>query len=138
MFKVFGIVLLVVALAVAIVPNYTDCESQGGMITLQNGKQISMKCHWTGRAEMALAIPLLGIGTMMTFSRRRKSQMNLSVLGILAGAAILAVPTSLIGTCATPTMICNTAMKPALLTMGSVVTGISLVSLIVSGKGKEQ
>ena len=42
---VFGVALVVLALATAIFPQFTDCESQGKMITLANGKTVSMKCH---------------------------------------------------------------------------------------------
>lgn len=137
MFKVFGIVLLVVALAIAVIPNFTDCQSQGKAITMASGKTTPMKCHWTGRAELATAVPLLGVGAMMTFSRRRQSLMNLSILGIILGAVVMALPTSLIGVCTTPGMICNSVMKPSLLALGGVVTGISLVSIVASSRKKE-
>lgn len=129
MFKFLGIVLIVVALAMAVVPNFTDCESQGGMITLANGKLISMKCHWAGRAEIPVGLSLLVVGGMMAFNRRRVSLVNLSVLGIILSGFALAVPTFLIGTCTTPTMVCNTVMKPALLSLGGVgmVTSIGAV-----------
>ena len=59
MLKAIGIALIIIAVALAIVPFFSDCESDGKMITLENGKQISMKCHWTGRAEIGVAVPLL-------------------------------------------------------------------------------
>ena len=65
MHKIFGIALIVIALAMAVVPNFTDCQSQGLEIALPNGKTVPMKCHWTGQAEMALGAPILAVGAMM-------------------------------------------------------------------------
>jgi hypothetical protein len=46
-----GIALVVIALGIAIIPQFTTCESQGKIITLANGNTIPMKCTWTARAE---------------------------------------------------------------------------------------
>ena len=56
--KVLGVVMIVLALVLAIAPIFTDCESQGKMLTTADGRSVSMKCHWTGIAEVAAAIPL--------------------------------------------------------------------------------
>lgn len=135
MFKVFGVAFLAIALAIAIIPNFTDCNSQGKFITMQSGKTTDMKCHWTGKAEIAVAVPIFGIGALMTFNRRRQSLMNLSVMGIILGAFAVALPTNLlIGVCTTPGMICNSVMSPSLMALGAVVTGVSLVGLVLSNK----
>ena len=138
MFKVFGVVLLVMALAIAIIPNFSDCNSQGKFITMASGKTTDMKCHWTGKAEIAVAVPIFGIGALLTFNRRRQSLMSLSAMGIILGAFAIALPTNLlIGVCTTPGMICNSVMKPSLMALGAVVTGVSLVGLVVSSKKKD-
>ena len=54
--KVIGGLLIALALLVAIVPMFTDCASQGRSLTLANGREIPMKCHWTGLAELALTL----------------------------------------------------------------------------------
>jgi len=132
MYRVFGVTLVVLAIALAVVPMFTDCQSQGGQITLANGKQIPMKCHWAGIAEIGVAVPLALVGGMMTMNRRKNNLRNLSVLGIALGALAIAFPTSLIGVCQTPTMICVTTMKPTLITLGAVAGGISLLGLVLS------
>jgi len=138
MFKVFGVVLLVMALAIAIIPNFTDCNSQGKFITMQSGKTTDMKCHWTGKAEIAVAVPIFGIGALLTFNRRRQSLMNLSAMGIILGAFAIALPTNhLIGVCGTPGMICNSVMKPSLTALGAVVTGVSLFGVVLSSRMKK-
>jgi hypothetical protein len=136
MFKVFGVALVVIAVAIAVVPMFTDCQSQGKQIALANGKQIPMKCHWTGIAEAATAIPLALVGGMMVASRRKQSLTYLSILGIALGGVAIALPSGMIGVCQTPTMTCVTAMKPALLSLGGLAAGISVVGMVLSRRAK--
>ena len=72
------------------------------MITLADGKQISMKCHWTGRAELVLGVPLLAVGLMLGFSRRRESQRVLGITATVLGVLAILLPTVLIGVCMQP------------------------------------
>ena len=71
--RVVGRIVLILALAVGVVPWFADCESQGKAIILPNGKAISMRCHWTGRAEGAVAISLAAVGVLMLVAQRRES-----------------------------------------------------------------
>ena len=136
--NIFGIALVGLALAVAIIPQFTNCYSDGKVLTLQNGKTVPMKCHWTAEAEIAVAVPLLGVGAMMVASRKRESARNLSIMGIILGAVILALPIGLIGVCATPTMICHTVMNPSLLTLGSIVVVGSIGTLVIAQRSKDK
>ena len=137
MLKIIGLVVVVLAVALVVVPMFTDCQSQGKQITLANGKQISMKCHWTGVAEIGVAVPLFLVGIMMVVSRRRSNLVMPSILGITLGGLAMAFPGGLIGVCQTPTMTCVTAMKPALLSLGGMAAVLSLVGLVLSVKTKE-
>ena len=58
--RVLGIVLVIFALGIAIVPHFTDCFSQGSVLKLANGNTQPMKCHWTAQAEIAVGVPLAG------------------------------------------------------------------------------
>ncbi len=133
----FGIALIVLSLAIAIIPQFTNCYADGKVLTLQNGSTVPMKCHWTAQAEIAVAVPLLAVGAMLTASRRRESTRNLSVVGIVLGAFVLALPTGLIGVCPTPTMTCHTVMSPSLLVLGSAVIVGSLASLVIAQRSKD-
>ena len=124
--KVAAISLIILALLIAIIPIFSDCQAAGRMITLANGKEIPMKCHWTGRAELGLALPLLTVGLTMLFSRRRESFRNLGLVGISLGIVTILLPTVLIGVCGMPDMPCHSIMEPALILMGVLVAGISL------------
>jgi hypothetical protein len=128
--KVIGILLVILALVVGVVPQFTDCQSQGRALTLENGKTVAMKCHWTGEAELALAIPMLAVGIMMIFYAKRKDAIRvLAILGIVMGILVILIPTVLIGVCALPDMLCNSLMKPILILSGILITVLSGVAL---------
>jgi hypothetical protein len=136
--KVAAVLMVVLALVIGIVPQFTDCQSQGRSLQLANGKTVAMKCHWSATAELALAIPIAVVGLLLGFSRRKESMRNLSILGIVLGAVAILVPTVLIGVCASPDMICNSVMRPILILMGTLLVAISVVTLIASNRITEQ
>jgi len=118
--KVVATIIIVLGLLIAIVPQFTDCESQGKMLTLESGKQVSMKCHWTARAELAVGIPLLAVGLLMLVSRRKESIRNLGIVGVVLGVMTILLPAVLIGVCSNDDMICNSLMDPALILLGAL------------------
>ena len=136
--KVAAVAMIILALLIAIVPMFTDCASAGRTLTLADGRQIAMKCHWTGRAELGLGLPLLGVGAMMFVSQRRQSRRVVGILGATLGAVTILLPTTLIGVCVNPDMPCVSIMKPALIFMGTLVIGISLVTVVTSLTGEDQ
>ena len=96
---VLGVVMIVLALVLAIAPVFTDCESQGKMLTTADGRTVSMKCHWTGIAEVAAAIPLGLAGIYALRGRRKETTRFAAIVGVAAGAMAILLPTALIGTC---------------------------------------
>lgn len=128
--KVAAVAIAILAILIAVVPMFTDCASAGRMLTLADGRQIPMKCHWTGRAELGLGLPLLGVGLIMGFTRRKGSYRSLGLLGLTLGVVAILLPTTLIGVCGNPDMPCNSIMKPALTFMGVLVVGISLAVVV--------
>ena len=135
--KFFGIALIVLALGIGIIPHYTDCLSQGKTITLANGNTQPMKCHWSAQAEIGAAIPLGVIGALMIPAKKKENFRTLSILGIVAGVVVMAIPFKLIGVCAMPTHVCVTTMKPALLSLGGIVTAASMVGVVLSFRKKQ-
>jgi hypothetical protein len=127
--KLLGVLLIVIALTIAIVPHFTDCLSQGRALTLQNGSTVPMKCHWTGIAEIGAAVPLALAGLFTLFSRRKNGSAFVGLTGITGGVIAILFPTALIGVCANPDMMCNMVMKPTLIASGILAIAISAVIL---------
>ncbi len=130
--KFIGIALIILALAIGIVPQHTDCLSQGNTVTLANGKTQPMKCHWAAQAEIAIAAPLGIVGALLIPRRKKENTRDLTIIGIVLGVVAILIPTQIIGVCAMPTHICVTTMEPALIILGGIVTAISVVGLIMN------
>jgi hypothetical protein len=124
--KVLGVFIAILALLIAAVPQFTSCESQGRALVLEDGRQVPMRCHWTARAELVTAAPLLAIGLMTTFSRRKESKACMGILGLILGVLVVLLPTGLIGVCMNAEMLCNSVMKPFLILTGGMVIVIGL------------
>ncbi len=135
--KVAGVVIVILALVIGIVPQFTDCHSQGRMLTLANGNTVDMKCHWVAMAALALAVPLGLLGGLMAFGRRKETLRMLSALGIVTGAGTILLPTVLIGVCASNMMLCNMIMKPTLILSGALAAAISLVVWVLTIRLRE-
>jgi hypothetical protein len=132
-----AITLVVLAVAIAVVPAFSDCQSQGKAITLANGSTVPMKCHWTGVAEIGVGIPLAGVGIMTGFSRRKSNLLMMGIMGSVLGIMAVLFPTHLIGVCANMASTCNTVEKPSLIALGSVAIVGSLGAMVLSRRTKE-
>lgn len=131
--RILGISIVLLAILIAVIPQFTSCYAQGKQITLANGNQIPMKCLWTARAELVAALPLFAVGLMLAISKNRGMQRYLFPIGGLIGILVLALPTTLIGVCSSD-MPCNLIMKPAMLGLGSLTFLVNVVGLVVAGK----
>ena len=139
--KVLGIFIAALGLAIAIVPSFTDCpdsmpmNSTGGMGTSSMGTSapVAPPCHASATAEIFAGVPLVIIGSVMSFTKRKTGFLTLSILGVVVGAATIALP-SIVGTCSSPTMLCNTLMKPTLTALGLVAMAGSLGGLVLMRK----
>jgi hypothetical protein len=132
--KTMGVLMIVLALVIAIVPLFTDCLANGRSLTTADGRSVPMKCHWTALAEIGLAVPLLLIGVFDLTSKRKETLLTLNLIGAALGALVILFPTVLIGVCANPAMPCNLVEKPTLILSGILVMGASLV--VLSGSRK--
>ena len=128
--RAIGAIILVLALVIGIIPQFTDCLSQGGAIELPSGATIPMRCHWTRQAEVAVAMPLGVVGIAMAVTRRRHARRVLSIVTMSLGLAAILVPTYLIGVCASEEMICAMVMKPTLLLAGILTMAVGVVGLV--------
>jgi len=126
MTKVLGVAMIVLALVLAIAPVFTDCQSQGKSLTTAEGKTVAMKCHWTGVAEIAAAVPLGLAGIFALIGRRRETKRFAAIVGAVSGVLAILFATSLIGTCMSASMYCNVAMKPIILAAGILAIVVSV------------
>ena len=130
--------LIVLALLIGVIPQFTDCQSQGKAIQLPNGKTLPMKCHWTARAEIAIAVPLLVSGILLIFCRHRESRRNAALMTIVSGLLGILFPTVLIGVCAKPDMLCSAVMKPMLILAGVLGLVLGALCMILGGQSTER
>lgn len=128
-----GILMVLMAVVMVVAPIYSDCMSQGRMLTLQNGSKVPMKCHWAGIAEIGPAIPLALAGIYAMRGKRREHDTATGIMGIASGALAILFPTYLIGVCANPDMMCNMVMRPVLISAGTLAIVASAI-LLFSGR----
>lgn len=129
--KSIGILIMALALLIAVVPAFYNCQHDGKALTLANGMKVPMKCFWTAMAAIATAAPLFGIGLLQMFSRQKETRRALGVLGGILGVMAIALPTVLIGVCMHPDASCNLVMKPALIFMGVLTLGLGVTSAMM-------
>lgn len=135
--KSMGFILIGLALIIGIVPLFTDCLSQGRMLTTDTGKTVPMKCHWSAIAEIAPAVGLGLVGVFNVFSKKKETYRTINLLGIALGALVIAFPTFLIGVCASNMMICNMIMRPTLLAGGTLSIVTCAVLLLTTARMSE-
>ena len=108
--RTIGIIILLLAVLIAIIPQLTKCHSS------------AMTCNYTAKAEMALVIPIAVEGLALIFTRKEYS-FGLALVGIALGIAVVLVATVLIGVCVSmiENMKCQTIMKPSLILFGAAL-----------------
>jgi hypothetical protein len=155
--KVIAVVIIVLALVIGIVPQFTNCEYAKSMATPAStattmatptttmGAQATTpttmakaatttkpRCFYTARGEIAVAVPLLIIGIFMLISSRKETWRALSVLGIVEGLFVILLPTVLIGICMKSTMTCRQEMEPTLYAAGGLTLAVSIAALVIN------
>ena len=141
--RIIAVILMVLALVIGIVPQFTNCHAAGSMNTSATtmttvagaaaapvAKPTIPRCFYSARSEIGVAVSLFAVGAFMFFSRRKESWRALSTLGIIQGLFAILLPAVLIGVCTKSTMECRTTMMPTLYAAGGVVIALSLAGLI--------
>jgi hypothetical protein len=153
--KVLAILIIILGLVIIIVPQFTNCEygkeqpatlnmktsgvaveyaSMGGMEAGAAEGSVPyrmMKCFWSARAEIVAGVPLVALGALLFFARRKETIRVIGILTALIGVLTLLIPTSFIGTCVNPAMVCNTEMKPTLFVAGGITVALGIAVLVL-------
>lgn len=106
------------------------------MTAMSQGMKVPMKCFYSAKAAIIIAIPIGILGLLLLFSRRKETNRMLAVLGIALGAVTMAVP-ALVGTCASPSAICNEVLKPTMLLTGGAIIVLSVIVLVLGERRRE-
>ena len=154
--KVLAVLIIIIALVIIIVPQFTNCEygndnAATGMssstsvdtsTTVAYASMTSpmaaaampyrmMKCYWSAHAEIVAGVPLLAVGVLLLFARRKETTRVLGILTVVLGVLTILIPTSIVGTCANDQMVCNTEMKPTLLIAGGIAVALGIAVVVV-------
>ena len=105
----------------------------GKMLTLTTGKEVPMKCAWTSKAGIAIAIILIAVAVIAFFAKQ--DQKKFFLVSAVIGVVLFLVFTSLMGVCASPDMRCNVTAVWAKI-VAAVVVGSSIVGLISGKEGQ--
>ena len=157
--KVLAVLILIVALVIIIVPQTTNCAAGEGDPAMRMGgtgsatpSSASMegampgagaapaakpKCFWSARAEIVVGVPLLAIGVLLFFARRKETVRALGVLATISGVLTILVPITIIGTCLSSQMVCNREMKPTLLIAGGITLALAIAALVLGETRRE-
>lgn len=130
--RFLGVVMILMALTLAIAPVFSDCQSQGRALTLQDGRTVPMKCHWAGLAAIGAAVPL-GVAGILALRRGRSEALRQTgIVGAFSGLTGILFPTLLIGVCGNPTMMCNMVMRPTLIAAGTLAMAAGIALFVMA------
>jgi hypothetical protein len=127
--KIVALSLIVLAVVVGVVPQFTDCESQNRSMVLGNGNLVPYKCHWTAMAELGMAGGLAALALAMMRVENAEAKRKLSIVGIALGALVVLLPTYLIGVEPSAAFLCNSVMRQTLVASGALVMAICAASM---------
>jgi hypothetical protein len=152
--RIVAVLVAVMALVIGVAPQLTHCKtgstmggtgstaSAGAATTaspaaVATTKPEPMRCYWSARAAIGVALPLFATGVLCFFSRRKETRRALAVLASVLGAVTILVPTVLIGVCSTSSAECNTTMRPIMVAAGGLTVVMGLITLLRNELGTE-
>ena len=89
-----------------------------------------MRCYWTARAAIGVALPLAAAGVLLFFSRRKETRRALALLVAVLGVVTMLLPTVLIGVCQQSSASCRTTMRPSWWRAGGLTIALGLITLL--------
>ncbi|MBE6008569.1 MAG: DUF4418 family protein [Lachnospiraceae bacterium] len=103
------------------------------MLTLETGKQVFMKCHYTGQAAIVIAVILIVVAVVGLLSK--KDQKLIHFIAIACGVMLFLTFTKLIGVCVNKEMSCiTTALWMKMIS--AVIVIAPLIDIIFDKEGQ--
>ena len=123
--RIIAGILLIIAGAVTAIGPYTFLHvcSADGMASMGG---MEAKCAGIPLVSLITGIALAVIGLAIVLVR---SNIILSLLGVVAGVVIIGIPTFIIGVCEEAHMHCHMVTRPALIVIGAIAIVVSLIPL---------
>ena len=152
--RVAAVLVMVMALVIGVAPQFTHCKTgstmggagstasasagaTAGPSAVATTRPEPMRCYWSARAAIGIALPLFAAGVLCFFSRCKETRRALAVLVSVLGIVTILVPTVLIGVCSTSSAECNTTMRPIMMAAGGLTVAIGLITLLRNELGTE-
>ena len=82
----------------------------------------SMKCFWTGRAELGIGVLIVILGILNLAVSSIQVRLGLNLALIFTGILAALIPTCLIGVCRMPKMNCHVVSAPSILLISILIT----------------
>lgn len=96
-----------------------------------------MKCHWSIRAEIGIAIILIVTAVLYLITKEVREKLLLTILAIAINIIAILIPLVLIGGCSMKTMACQVRTFPAIYTISSVTIIYSLFNIFYLIRNKK-
>ena len=100
------------------------------LLTLDNGNQVHMKCHYAGQAAILIAAIIL-VAAVITLLAKHDHKL-VQVIVIVSAVAVFVVFTDFIGICKSADMMCHSTALWARIAAG--VAGACAIADLVMGK----
>lgn len=129
--KVLGVVTALIGILVIVVPKYIlpVCEYQGKLMETKMGMSIPMKCSWTAQSELGIGLVIIVAALALIFSRQVETRKMVSVILVALGIVVILLPTTLIGVCPNPMMLCHAGALPALELLGGLLIIVTAIGI---------
>lgn len=111
--KVLGGGLFALGAAIAVVPQFTQCDGAMAM------------CLSTAKWEIAVGAAVMALAVLVIVARQRVRQAAAVGAGALAMLSI-ALPTAITGLCADPMMRCQMYLRPSIIVLGVITLALSV------------
>ncbi len=103
------------------------------LLTLDNGNQIPMKCHWAGQAAILVAALIIVLAVVAILAGKEHKKVQIGI--IAAGIGLILVFGPLIGVCMNSEMMCHTTALWGRVLGGAIIV-CGIIDLFAGREGQ--